>query len=153
MIEYLSENMWQLWAVVAVVGLILELSSGDFFIFCFAIGAMGAAVVSPVADVYVQIAVLLVLTTVCIFTVRPFALKYLHRDEDDRASNADALLGRTGCVTEAIKAGGYGRVAIDGDDWKAQSADGQEIADGTKVRVVARESIIITVEKSEKVKN
>jgi len=138
--------MWQLWAVVAVLGLILELSSGDFFILCFAIGACGSAVVSPFANVYVQIAVFVVVTIVCIFTVRPLAQKYLHRGEENRASNADALIGRTGRVTEAIQAGGYGRVAIDGDDWKAQSADGTEIAQGTKVRVVERESIIITVE-------
>ena len=43
MMDYLANNMWQLWAVVAVAGLILELSSGDFFIICFAIGAVGAA--------------------------------------------------------------------------------------------------------------
>ena len=44
MIQYLLDNMWQLWAVLAVLGLILELTSGDFFIMCIAIGAMGAAI-------------------------------------------------------------------------------------------------------------
>ena len=37
MIEYFLSNMWQVWAVVAVICLILELSSGDFFIICFSI--------------------------------------------------------------------------------------------------------------------
>ena len=40
MIEYILQNMWQVWAVIAVVCLILELSSGDFFIICFSIGAV-----------------------------------------------------------------------------------------------------------------
>ena len=48
MIEYFLENMWQVWAIVAVLCLILELSSGDFFIICFSIGAVfgviGAAI-------------------------------------------------------------------------------------------------------------
>lgn len=147
MIEYLLENMWQVWAVVAVLGLILELTSGDFFIICFAIGAFGAAVVSPFAGFYWQLAVFGIITALSIFQVRPFALRYLHRDEEKRTSNADALMGRIGRVSETIKQQGFGRVAIDGDDWKAQSADECEIPEGTRVRVVGRESIIITVEK------
>lgn len=147
MLEYLSENMWQLWAVVAVLGLILELSSGDFFIICFAIGAVGAGIVSPFANIYIQICVFAVVTAVSIFTVRPFALRYLHKGEESRASNADALMGREGRVTETIPLGSYGRVAIDGDVWKAQATTGEELPVGTLVRVVSRESIIITVEK------
>ena len=34
MIEYFLQNMWQVWAVIAIACLILELSSGDFFIIC-----------------------------------------------------------------------------------------------------------------------
>ena len=32
MIEYLAQHLWQMWAVVAVICLILELTAGDFFI-------------------------------------------------------------------------------------------------------------------------
>lgn len=146
MIAYLAANMWQVWAVVAVLGLILELSSGDFFIICFAIGAVGAALVSPVAGIYVQLIVFAAVTAFSIFQVRPFALRYLHRGEEHRVSNADALLGQKGIVCETIKAGGFGRVAISGDNWKAVAAGQEEIAVGTCVRVVGRESIVITVE-------
>ena len=147
MIEYLSENMWQLWAVVAVLGLILELGSGDLFIISFSIGAVGAAAVSPLANAYVQVAVFVVLTAVSIFTVRPFALKYLHRGEDARRSNADALMGRGGRVTEEIPVGGFGRVAIDGDSWKARTDGPESVPAGTHVVVVDRESTIITVKR------
>ena len=146
MIEYLANNMWQVWAVVAVLGLILELSSGDFFIMCFAIGACGAAIVSPFANIYVQLAVFVVITAISIFVVRPFALRYLHKADDDRVSNDDAMIGQQGRVSETIQAGGYGRVAIGGDDWKAVSSSSDEIPVGTRVRVVKVESIIITVE-------
>ena len=43
MIEYLAQHLWQMWAVIAVVCLILELTAGDFFIICFSIGAFFAA--------------------------------------------------------------------------------------------------------------
>ena len=147
MIEYFAANMWQIWAVVAVLGLMLELTSGDFFIICFSIGACAAALVSPFAGIYVQLIVFGIITAVSIYQVRPFALRYLHRNEEYRVSNADALMGRLGWVTETIQAQGFGRVAIDGDDWKAVSADETEIPQGTRVKVVGRESIIITVVK------
>ena len=64
-------------------------------------------------------------------------------------SNADAIIGRRGRVVETIEAGGYGRVAIDGDVWKAVSNGQEAVAVGSFVRVVGRESTIITVESAE----
>lgn len=147
MIDYFINNMWALWAVIAVLGLVVELSSGDFFVICFSVGAIGAAVASLFANIYVQLGVFIVLTALSIFQVRPFALRFLHKGEEVRVSNADALIGRKGRVTETILAGQYGRVAIDGDDWKAQTLLNEDLPVGTQVRVVSRESIIITVEK------
>jgi membrane protein implicated in regulation of membrane protease activity len=40
-----------------------------------------------------------------------------------------------------------GRVAIDGDDWKAVSEDGAVIEKGTNVEIVKLDSIIVTVRK------
>jgi len=147
MVEYLLENMWQVWAVVAVVCLILELSSGDFFIICFSIGAVFAIIGAVLGlNIYWQIALFAVFAAIAIFTVRPVALRYLHKNAPHRVSNADALIGRTGRVTEPIVAGGHGYVQIDGDLWKAVSQADSDIAIGTTVRVVKRESTIVTVE-------
>lgn len=137
-----------MWATAAFLLLILELTSGDFFIMCFAIGAGVTAVLSLTGMSFLwQLIVFAVLSVLCLFFVRPVMLKYFHRSDPGRKSNADALIGRRGRVSETIKADGHGRVAIDGDDWKAVSADSSEIAKGENVRVVGRESIIITVEK------
>lgn len=146
MIEYLSANMWQAWTVVAVLCLIAELSTGGFFVMCFAIGGLAAALVSPLCGIYLQLAAFVVVSVGSIFMVRPFALKYLHLGNAHVVSNADAIIGRTGRVSQAIPRGDYGRVAIDGDDWKAQSsAATADIPEGAMVKVVARESIIIDV--------
>ena len=146
MIEYLLANMWQVWAVLAVLGLILELTSGDFFIMCLAIGAAGAAITAPFANLYWQIGVFAVVSLFSLFQVRPFVLRYLHNNEEKRVSNADALLGRKGRVSETIPAGGFGYVAIDGDQWRAVAANDGEIAAGTRVKIISRESTIVTVE-------
>ena len=147
MIDYIMQNLWQMWAVVAVICLILELTAGDFFIICFAIGAVGAAIDAGLLGngIYAQLFVFVVITLLSLFYVRPFAKRYLHKGEDKRISNADALLGRQGRVVETIVAGGYGRVQIDGDIWKAVTQGDADIPEGSNVTVTDRESTIITV--------
>lgn len=148
MIDYLYEHLWQVWAVVSILCLILELSSGDLFIICFSIGAVFSIIASFLGlGFYWQLFIFAVFSTLSIFFVRPVALRYLHKNESNRKSNADALINRTGRVTEAITAGNNGYVQIDGDQWKAVSLSDTDIPVGTTVRVVHRESTIITVEK------
>lgn len=96
-------------------------------------------------SLYWQIGAFALFTLISLYFVRPVALRYLHRNDEQRLSNADALIGRRGRVVEKIEAGGYGRVAIDGDVWKAVCETSDPVEVGTFVRVVDRESITITV--------
>ena len=147
MIDYLAQHLWQMWAVIAVVCLILELMAGDFFIICFSIGAVFTALVAGLGGgFYLQLLTFAVFSLISLFWVRPFAKRYLRKGEDTRVSNADALLGRQGRVVESVKADGFGRVQIDGDIWKAVTNEQQDIPEGSNVRVIGRESTIITVE-------
>ena len=149
MIEYILSNMWQVWVALSIVCLILELTSGDFFILCFSIGAVFAAISAAMGlNGYAQLVMFAVFTLVCLFWVRPFAQRYLHKGEDTRVSNADALMGRRGRVVETVAANGYGRVQIDGDVWKAVSESQVDIPEGAAVTVVGRKSTIITVERA-----
>ncbi len=137
-----------MWLLVGIICLILELTNGDFYIMCFAIGAFCTAIVSAFGpSFYAQLIAFVIFSVLCIFFVRPVAIKYLHSKKKERLSNADALIGQIGRVSQTIEKGGFGRVALDGDDWKAQSIDGEILEVGQKVKVIARESIIITVEK------
>ena len=146
MIEYFSNNLWQFWTLVGFICLILELTSGDFFIMCFSIGAFVTAIASTfVPGFMVQIIIFAVASLLCLFFVRPLALKYFHRKDEDRPSNVDAMVGRKGVVTETIESGGFGRVKIDGDSWKACSENDEAIGKGERVEVVAINSTIITV--------
>lgn len=147
MIDYFAANLWQLWTLIAIICMILELTNGDFFIMCFSIGALIAAISAAIGfGFYANLLVFAVFSVLCLFFVRPMALKYLHKSEDARQSNADALIGRIGKVSQTIEACGSGRVAIDGDDWKAESVNGAHVSKGQKVKVVSRESIVLIVE-------
>ena len=134
-----------IWTIVFFGCLIIELSSGDFYFVCFALGAI-ASLVSSFFDVpvLVQILVWAVASVACLVFVRPSLVKRLH-NRKERKSNADALIGRNGIVIEIIPANGYGYVKIDGDEWRSVSADGTELKKNTTVTVVSRDSIILTV--------
>ena len=145
--DYIFQHLWTIWAVVAMLCLILELSSGDFYVTCFGIGAL-CALVAALAGVplWAQVAVFAVFSVVSVYFLRPRLVALLNRSASHRVSNADAIIGRVGEVSETVRAGGYGRVKLDGDDWKAQSTEQRDLPVGTKVRIVSRESIIVMVE-------
>ena len=147
MIDYLSQHLWQVWTVIAVLCLIMELMAGDLFIICFSFGAVAAAIVAALGlNGYIQLSSFALFTLVSLFWFRPVARRYLRKGEDERVSNADALLGRQGRVVETVHADSFGRVQIDGDIWKAVTHDTADIPEGANVRVIGRESTIITVE-------
>lgn len=147
MIQYFTSNLWLIWVIISIVCLILELMSGDFFILCFAIGAAIAAIIAGCGlSLTWQIVIFAVVSALSLLLIRPALIKKLHKPHRERLSNAEAVIGQEGRVSEDIPAGGYGRVAIDGDDWKALSSDGNAIGKDTRVRVVKMDSIIITVE-------
>lgn len=147
MIDFLTSNLWLLWIIISILCLIMELSSGDFFILCFAIGAAASAILAGCGlSLTWQIIAFAIVSALSLLLVRPALIKKLHKPQRERLSNAEALIGQTGRVSVAIERNGYGRVVIDGDDWKAQSADGSAIGKGTRVRVISMDSIIITVE-------
>ena len=147
MVEYFATNLWLLWVIVALSLMVLELSSGDFYFTCFAIGAACAALVSLVGlPFWVQVIAWAVFAIISVWLVRPALKRWLHKSERERVSNADAVIGRVVEVTEVIEADGFGYVKIDGDMWRAKTTDASAIAEGAKVRVVGRDSTIIIVE-------
>ena len=149
MIEYISQNLWLFWTVIMFICLILELSSGDFYVTCFAIGALISIPVAVMdAPFWLQVVVWAVCSVLSILLIRPHLVKAIHKGADHRKSNSDALAGQIGEVSETIVAGGYGRVKLDGDDWKAEAPGAAgDIAKGTRVRVMGHQSIILQVEK------
>ncbi len=147
MIEYFSHNLWLAWLVLSLVLMIVEMTSFDFFVTCFAIGALGGMCGALIGlPLWVQVLVWAVVSMLSIFFIRPVLTAHIHKGGKDRRSNADALLDKRGVVIDPIPVGGHGYVKIDGDEWRSVSASGAEITTGTTVRVVSRDSIILTVE-------
>lgn len=141
-------EVWHIWVIASLLMIILEVFTSGFVVFCFAFGGLLAALAAGLgAGLGWQIAAFAVGSALAFFFIRPIVMKLFFR-KGDTATNTDALIGRTATVSEPIDAqANTGRVKIDGDDWKAESEDGSRIEAGTKVTVVSRESIILTVRK------
>mgnify|MGYP001039953466 CR=1 FL=1 len=139
------------WTIIGIAGLIIEIFSPGFFAGSLAVGAFCAAAVSLFTDALeYQLAAMAGGSLLAFFLIRPIWKKYLYKTEDVK-SNADALIGKKGTVTESIdEINNMGRVAIDGDVWQAVSEDGAIIKEGDHIEVTDRDSIILTVKSTKK---
>ncbi len=140
-------EIWHIWVIIALIFFLIEIFTSGFAVACFSIGALTSAI-GAACNIHIiwQIIIFAVFSVVSLIFVRPLVIKFFFKSGKGRRTNADALIGKKGKVTQDIdSATGYGRVAIDGDDWKAVSIDGQNIPKGSDVEVVKIESIILTV--------
>ncbi len=138
---------YQIWLIIAIVLVIIELLTAGFGVICFAIGAGFSALAAGLGvGLTWQILIFVVVSLLTFIFLRPIALRFLNKKSKDVKTNADALVGRKAVVSERIDASQQsGRVAVDGDDWKAVSEDGSIIEKGTLVEIVKLDSIILTV--------
>ncbi|MBR3426332.1 MAG: NfeD family protein [Bacteroidales bacterium] len=138
---------YQIWLIAAILLLIFEICSATFGAICFAIGAGFSALAAGLgANITWQIIIFVVVSLLTFIFLRPVVMRFLERKSKDVKTNADAIIGRKGVVSERIDAEQHtGRVAIDGDDWKAASEDGSVIEKGATVEIVKLDSIIVTV--------
>lgn len=138
---------YQIWLIIAILLIIFEICSATFGAICFAIGAGFSALAAGLgANLTWQIVVFAAVSLLTFVFLRPFMMKFMDRKSKDVKTNADALVGRKAVVSERIDASQHtGRVAVDGDDWKAVSENGEVIEKGTTVEIVKLDSIIVTV--------
>jgi membrane protein implicated in regulation of membrane protease activity len=139
--------IWEFWAIAAIAMVIVEIFTVGFFAASIAVGCGLAAIGASVdASPEWQLFLFSIGTTAAYVFLRPLYLKYLERTGGDVKTNADALVGKVGKVTQDINNNlEQGRVAIDGDDWRAVSASNEIIPSGTRVEIVKIDSIILTV--------
>ncbi len=141
-------SAWVIWVIIALFFLIIEVFTAGFAVACFSVGAVAAAIVAACGlGLTWQLVFFSVFTFLAFVMVRPFVIKHFYQtDEAQRKSNADALIGKSAKVTEEIcNEKGTGRVAIDGDDWRAVSDTQSIITKGETVVVKSRDSIVLTV--------
>lgn len=94
----------------------------------------------------VAISLALLLPAVLVTTLAAVGVAVLAARTRDIADTTGEgqLVGRTGRLKDAV--GTRGRIAIDGTNWRARSADGQQLHPGGEIRVVAMDGLDLVVE-------
>lgn len=140
-------EIYHIWLIVAIILVIVEIFTAAFGAVCFAVGAAASAIAASLDATFTwQIAIFAIVSFIIFAFLRPVVLRFLNKKSEDVKTNAEALVGKTAIVSERIDTEQHtGRVAIDGDDWKAISEDNSVIEKGTAVEVTKIESIIVTV--------
>jgi membrane protein implicated in regulation of membrane protease activity len=130
-------SLWQVWVIVGIVLLIMELFTPGFFVACLGIAFLVTAIPAFFGgNVQLQIIVFSLANIVIFLALRPLLLKVLSPDKHATRTNADALIGRDGIVSEKIDPDTYsGRVKVGGEDWRAISNSGEAIGAGQKITV------------------
>ena len=135
-----------IWVGAMVVFGVLEAATVGLTSLWFVVGALGGLIVAMCGGaIWLQIAVFFVVSIAALVAARPLVVKYIN--QTTVATNADRVLGSTARVTEAIdNTVPVGAVYVDGKTWSARSENGEEIAEGTMVRVTRMEGVRLFVE-------
>lgn len=142
-------EIWHIWIIVALVFFIIEMFTAGFAIACLSFGGIAAAIAALCgAGIKMQFLWFAILTFIAFIAVRPLILKIFYKDKGETVKTGiDALIGREARVSQTIDPeSGSGRVAVDGDDWKAKASE--RIEQGEKVIIEKVESVILTVKKA-----
>ncbi len=135
------------WVIVAAVTLVVEIISLGLSSIWFTGGAIVAAVVGYLGGpLWLQIVLFIVVSTVLLLTIRPFAAKRLRLGEEK--TNTDSLIGRTEKILETVdNNAGTGKLKIGDVDWRAVSDDGSVIPAETLVKIVRIEGTKLFVKR------
>ena len=134
-----------IWLIAAVILGFIEVSTINLVTLWFAVSALVVAVIAAFgAGVGAQITVFIVVSAILVIATRPLARRFLNRHTI--ATNADRIISAHGVVVEEINGiKGSGQVKVMGQVWSAKSVNGESIADGTAVTVVALEGVKVVV--------
>jgi len=135
----MTNHIVYIWLALAIILIIVEIvTPGGFVLACIGISCIASGAASYLGfNVTIQIITFSITALTLFFGIRPFFSKYFMQSAHRIKTNVEALVGRTGLVSERIDpATNKGRVLLGGEDWKGLSESDQVIDVGEKVIVV-----------------
>lgn len=141
------EYMPYIWIGIAIVMGIIEASTAQLVSVWFVLGGLAAAASCIFTDnVFIQIAVFLIVSIASLLATRPFVKKITKFGKTK--TNLDSTVGKTAVVTSDIDNRiSEGAVSVGGKVWTARSADGSLIPKNSNVKVISIEGVKLVVEK------
>lgn len=136
--EWIGDNLWLAWLVLALVLIAIEAATVDFvFVMLFGGALVGAAAAAVGAPVILQVVLAVAVALLLIGVVRPIVKRQFTNPEASADIGSGALSGRTARVLETVTQTD-GRVRLAGETWSARVPDGALPCEpGAEVRVLS----------------
>jgi len=135
------------WFIVFLMFFVMELITMGLTTVWFAIGALVGFIFALIGlPVWSQCVVFVVVSTVILIFMRPFALKFINNKSIK--TNVDTMKGKTGKVVKEINnVEGKGEILVEGLEWTARTENGEVLEKGTMVTIVRIEGVKAIVKK------
>jgi membrane protein implicated in regulation of membrane protease activity len=127
--------LW-VWAALALVFFIAEIFTAGFFLVCFGIGAVAAAIVAGLQfDILWQLVTFIAVSLVALAFLRPLSGRVGAHVANP--GGIDRVMGKQAIVLEEINPlAATGRVRIEREEWRADAHDGVVIPKDAVVEVL-----------------
>ena len=145
---FLNNWFWLIFVGVGLLLVMLELMIGIEteldLVFVGSAFILGGLVTWPF---HTWLVTVIVTSAICVAYVA-IGRRYVHRWTliKTEKTNIDAIIGRTGIVTQSIAKNNDGRVRVGNERWKARA--GEEIKEGDEIVVTGVKGITLIVEKT-----
>lgn len=139
-------NLWQMFAICSIGFIILEIFVPSMFFLNFALAAAITSVVSLwVKNIYVLAIIFVVLSFVSFLFLRPVIMKRFSKSNETGINSKyiDKIAKAESEITE-----NSGVISIYGERWEARSENGSVIPQGSDVKILRNESIIMYVQEA-----
>lgn len=142
-------NPWILfWLIIAVLFIIVELSTVTLTSIWFAAGGVGALLVAMCGGGPVlQVVVFIVIAVLLLFATRPWAKKFVN--SKNVSTNADRVIGEEVRVMERVNnLDQTGMAVVNGQEWTVRTEDDKNIIEqGELVRIIRISGVKLIVER------
>ncbi|MBR7100287.1 MAG: NfeD family protein [Clostridia bacterium] len=139
--------MFWIWVAVCVASIGVEIASPSLTSVWFLAGGLVALILScfEIIDWYWQLLAFIAVSVICLFAFRPLAKKLLLKTQNE--TNAETFKDRQARLISNVTFDALGTVVLNGVIWSVRSHNGENIAAGEIVRIVAMDGNKLVVEK------
>ena len=139
------------WLILGIVLFILEIFTfiPGFFLASFGLSAFLTAIAAFLhLGLKVQIFVFAISAFIICMFILPRFRKHLHNPKNERKTGVDGYIDRTATVIQKIQnSKNTGRIKIYGEEWKALSANDEDIEENEIVKIKKMQDLTMFVEK------
>lgn len=139
--------LWQIFLIIGVVSLILEMVLPSMFFLNFTISGIITAIISLfVKDFDILVIDFIVIALLSLFILRPLLLRTFKASKEKETGVNSEYIGKIAKVVHPINKFS-GVINIYDERWEARVENDEEIPEGSEVRIIKNDSLIMYVER------